>query len=199
MAQGQNQPLNLDEGTYISQGGEIKTFTYYTRYTVANNTTTTKVFTAALGDANFTRQDQTNMPAPGQIPNSQKFEFNGISVRYQSGAAKTTANVTALMNWLGTTAFEFWIQDKTVMYQSTLARILGLGLAFIQDTAAANIVLNSLRSEARPIYILDRKITIAANNRFWANIMPGVASGAQPVTDGDYVDIGLHGRLWTRV
>lgn len=194
-----NMQKNLEAGTFASQGGEEKAFSYYSYYSVKNDTVSTKIFTAQLGDVNYTRLDQTNMPAPGQIPNSQKFVWNGISIRYVPKATKATADALLILNWLFTTAWEFWITDKTVMYQATLGQLMGLSLPMIQTTGAANIVLNSILSQAQPIHMLSKEITVAANNRFWVQITPGVAAGAQQQTDVDILQVGLHGVLTSRI
>ena len=191
--------VRLEQGTFAPVGGEEKSFTYYSYYTVKNDVVATKIFTAQLGDVNYTRLDQTNMPAPGQIPNSQKFSFNGISIRYIPKATKATADALLILSWLATTAVEFWITDKTVMYQATLSQLMGISLPLIQTTGAANIVLNSILSQAQPIHMLNKEITISANNRFWVNIQPGVAAGAQQQTDVDILQVGLHGVLTSRI
>lgn len=194
-----NIQQKLEAGTFANAGGEEKAFSYYSTYTVKNDIVPTKIFTAQYGDAGFTRLDQTNMAAPGQIPNSQSFRFNGISCRYLPKAAKATADALLVISWLFTTAFEFWITDKTVMYQSTISQLMGISFPLIQTTGAANIVLNSILSNAQPIMMLSKEITIAANNRFHVNIVPGVAAGAQQQTDVDILQIGLHGILTSRI
>jgi len=193
--------LRLDEGTYLSQGGSIRTWEYYSRYTVAADTTPTRIFTTQQGGGSgFNRLDQTNMPATGRIPNSQRFDILAVAVAYKGGAAKSDANIIAICSWLYTTVLEFYITDKTVMFQKRLSSIMGSTLFLFNDpTAAAEPVNFTLRVDLSKTFNLKRKISLAANTDFWAQINPGVAAAAQQVTDGDFLDVGLHGDLWSRV
>lgn len=192
--------LKLDEGTYLQQGGSIRSWEYYSRYTVAADTVRTKIFVAKLGDAGFTRDDQTNMPAPGRIPNSQRFDCNAVSIGYVGGAAKSDANVIAIAKWLYTTIIRFSIQDKVDLFQKRLSSILGLGLFLFNDpTTAAEPVNHTLRTDVSKAFLLKRPIKLASNTDFFVEVIPGVAAAAQQVTDTDFLDIGLHGDLWSRV
>lgn len=192
--------LQLDEGTYLKSGGSIRTWEYFSRYTVAADTVRTKIFTAKLGDTGFTRDDQTNMPAPGRIPNSQRFDVGAVSVGYVGGAAKADANVIAVSKWLFTTIIRFSIQDKVDLFQKRLSSILGIGLFLFNDpTTAAEPVTHTLRTDVSKAFILRRPIKLASNTDFFVEVIPGVAAAAQQVTDGDFLDVGLHGDLWSRV
>lgn len=196
-----NQLLKLDEGTYLKDGGSIRTWEYYSRYIVAADTTTARIFTQQQGGSSlFNRLDQTNMPAPGRIPNSQRFDILAVAVAYKGGAAKSDANIIAVCSWLYTTVLEFWITDKTVMFQKRLSSVLGASLFLFNDpTTAAEPVGFTLRVDLSKTFNLKRKISLASNTDFWAQIVPGVAAAAQQVSDGDFVDVGLHGDLWARV
>lgn len=192
--------LNLDEGTYLKQGGEIKSFAIYSRYTVAANTVRTQLFSAKLGDAAFPRLDQTNMILGGQMTNADKMVIKGLLFGYSGGAAKGDANYIAIMSWLRTTALEFIIGSKSPMLQMRLADMMGLALNLFSDpTAAAEPVGFTSRSEARPLYRLERPITLAASTPFHVDIIPGVAAAAQQVTDGDIFDVALVGDYWSKV
>lgn len=189
----------LDEGTYLQQGGEIRSWEYFTRFLVAANTTVIKAFTAKLGDAGFTREDQTNLELGGQMPQSQRLDIKGIAFRYQSGAAKATVDAQAILAWLSTTVAEFNITDKIVMLQKRIASFMGLTLPMIQNTGAVNIVLNTVQNHTKPVYMLERKIILASQTPYRMSIRPGVAALAQQATDVDFVDIGLIGDLWSKV
>ncbi len=192
--------LNLDEGTYIKQGGEIRTFSLYSRYTVAANTTRTQLFVSKLGDTNFTRLDQTNMILGGQMTNADKLVIKGILLGYSGGAAKADANYIAIMSWLRTTALEFIISNKAPVLQMRLADMMGVALNLFSDpTTAAEPVSFTMKSEAKPLFRLERPITLAAGTPFHVDIVPGVAAAAQQVTDGDIFDVGLIGDYWSRV
>lgn len=192
--------LGLDEGTYLKQGGSIRSWSYYSRYTVAADTTVTTIFTTALGGGSgFTRVDQTNMPAPGQIPNSQRFDAKFLAAGYCGGAAKSDANTIAIMKWLFTTVIQIVIQDKVPQLQKRISDLLGIGLALFNDpTTAAEPVNQTLRTDLAKGMVLQRPIKIAANVNFSIVIAPGVAAAAQQVTDGDFLDISLTGDLWSR-
>jgi len=197
--------LKLDEGTYLQRGGSIRSFEYFSRYTVAANTTEARIFTAKLGDTSFTRVDQTNMPAPGRIPGSQRMDIKGISVAYVSPIAKSDTNLALILAWLATTVFSLRIQDKTVMIEKRLSSWLGLNMALVaapttqvSTVTAATTAGSLVRNNTHPIYRLEYKISLAANTDFWGQINPGVAAAAQQVTDVDFVDVGLHGSLWSK-
>jgi hypothetical protein len=189
----------LDEGTYLQQGGEIRSWSYFSRYAMVANTTEAKLFSAKLGDAGFTRIDQTNMPLGGQIPTSQRLDVKGIAIRYQPGAAKSTANANALLNWLATTVLQFNITDKIPMFQMRLASLMGMVIPLIQTDGAVNILVNTVQTVAKPIYMLERKIVLASQTPFSVSILPGVAAGATQVSDADFLDVGLVGDLWSKV
>lgn len=192
--------LNLDEGTYLKQGGEIKSFAIYSRYTVAANATRTQLFVTQLGGTNFTRLDQTNMILGGQMTNADKMVIKGILMGYNGGAAKADANYIAIMSWLRTTSLEFIIGSKSPMLQMRLADMMGLALNLFSDpTTAAEPVSFTMRSDARPLYRLERPITLAASTPFHVDIIPGVAAAAQQVTDGDFFDVALVGDYWSKV
>lgn len=198
--------LKLDEGTYLKQGGSIRSFEYYSRYLVAANTTETRIFTAKLGDTGFTRVDQTNMPAPGRIPGSQRMDIKGISIAYMSPIAKSDTNLALILSWLATTVFSLYIQDKTVMIQKRLSSYLGLNMGLVGTPATQVSTVTAatssgvlVRNNTHPIYRLEYKISLAANTDFWGQINPGVAAAAQQATDVDFVDVGLHGSLWSKV
>jgi hypothetical protein len=192
--------LNLDEGTYLSQGGEIKTFSLFSRYTVAANTTRTQMFASKLGDSGFTRLDQTNMILGGQMTNADKLVIKGFALRYNGGAAKSDANFIAAMSWLSTTAIEFIIGQKSPMFQNRIADMMGLALNLFSDpTTAAEPVSYTVISQARNFFRLERPITLASGTPFHVDVVPGVAATAQQVTDGDIFDFGLVGDYWSRV
>ncbi len=192
--------LKLDEGTYLSQGGSIRTWEYYSRYTVVASTAVARLFVAQQGQTGFTRLDQTNMPSTGRIPNSQRFDISAISIGYDATVAKNDANSIAIVSWLFTTVLSFYIQDKTVMFQKRLSSILGIGLYLFNDpTTTAEPVNNPIRTSLAKTFNLKRVIKLAANTDFWVEIAPGVAAGAQQATDVDILDVGLHGDLWARV
>lgn len=192
--------LNLDEGTYLKQGGEIKSFALYSRYTVAATAIRTALFTTQLGGTNFTRLDQTNMILGGQMTNADKMVIKGLVLGYNGGAAKADANVIAILSWLRTTALEFIIGSKSPMLQMRLADMMGIGLNLFSDpTTAAEPVGFTVRSEVRPLYRLERPITLAASTPFHVDIIPGVAAAAQQVTDGDTFDVALVGDYWSKV
>lgn len=206
MADNATDILKLDEGTYLQQGGSIRSFEYYSRYLVVANTTETRIFTAKLGDTGFTRVDQTNMPAPGRIPGSQRMDIKGISVAYVSPITKSDANMALILAWMATTVFSLYIQDKTVMIQKRLSSWIGMNMSLVGAPAtqvstvtAATTTGALIRNNTHPIYRLEYKISLAANTDFWGQINPGVAAAAQQATDVDFVDVGLHGSLWSKV
>jgi hypothetical protein len=192
---------NLQAGTYQPGGvGEDKTFPYYSRYTVANDTVRTTLFSTQLGGTNFTRLDQTNMPLGGQIPSSQRLVVKGVGIAYVGGAAKADANIIAIQKWLHTTALEVSIQDKAPIFQARLSFLLGVAISLFSDpTTAAEPVVFTLRNDLRPIFLLEKPIILAAQTPFKVDIVPGVAIGAQQATDGDFVDVTLFGNLETKV
>lgn len=198
--------LKLDEGTYLQQGGSIRSFEYYSRYIVAADTVETRIFVQQQGSPGYTRIDQTNMPATGRIPGSQRMDIKGISNAYVTKITKSDANMALILGWLSTTVFSFYIQDKTVMIQKRLSAWMGIAAGLVSApttqvstiTAATSAGL-TLRNNTHPLYRLEYKISLAANTDFWGQINPGVAAAAQQVTDGDYVDVGLCGSLWSRV
>lgn len=192
--------LKLDEGTYLQQGGEIKTFSLYSRYLVAANTVRTALFSQKLGDTNFTRLDQTNMILGGQMTNADKLVIKGITLGYSSPVAKADANMLAILAWLRTTALEFIISSKSPVLQMRLADMMGIGLNLFSDpTTAAEPVSFTYRSEVKPFFKLERFITLAAQTPFHVDIIPGVAAAAQQVTDVDFFDVGLVGDYWSKV
>src|SRR6476659_6247073 len=191
--------LNLDEGTYLQQGGEIKTFALYSRYTVAGNTVRTQLFATQLGGTNFTRLDQTNMILGGQMTNADKMVIKGLLLGYNGGAAQSDANYIAIMSWLRTTALEFIIGSKAPMLQMRLADMMGVALNLFNATGATNVEQITIKTEIKPFYRLERPITLASGTPFHVDIIPGVAAAAQQVTDGDIFDVGLVGDYWSRV
>lgn len=191
--------LNLDEGTYLKQGGEIRTFALYSRYTVAANTTRTQLFVSKLGDAGFTRLDQTNMILGGQMTNADKLVIKALLLGYNGGAAKSDANFIAISSWLRTTALEMIISNKAPVLQARLADMLGMAYNVFNATGAANIEQTTIKTEIKPLFRLERPITLAAGTPFHVDIVPGVAAAAQQVTDGDVFDVALLGDYWSRV
>lgn len=190
----------LDEGTYVKNGGEIRTFALFSRYTVAANTNRTQLFSIPQGGANFTRLDQTNMILGGQMTNADKLVVKGILLGYNGGAAKADANMIAIMSWLRTTALEFIINQKSPTLQMRLADMMGIALNLFNDpTTAAEPVSYTPRSNVQPFFKLERPITLAASTPFHVDIVPGVAAAAQQVTDGDFFDVALLGDYWSRV
>lgn len=190
----------LDEGTYVKNGGEIKTFALYSRYTVAANTTRTAIFTTQQGGTNFTRLDQTNMILGGQMTNADKLVIKGILLGYNGGAAKSDASMLSILSWLRTTALEFIIGQKSPTLQMRLADMMGIALNLFSDpTTAAEPVSYTQRSNVQPFFKLERPITLAASTPFHVDIVPGVAAAAQSVTDGDFFDVALVGDYWSKV
>jgi len=190
----------LDEGTYIKSGGEIRTFSLFSRYTVAANTTRAQLFTIQQGGTNFTRLDQTNMILGGQMTNADKLVVKGFMFGYNGGAAKSDANFIAVMSWLRTTALEFIISQKSPTFQARLADMMGIGLnLFVDPTTAAEPVSYTVRNEVKSFFRLEKPITLAAGTPFHVDIVPGVAAAAQQVTDGDFYDFALLGDYWSRV
>lgn len=192
--------LNLDEGTYAKQGGEIKSWSYFSQYLLTASTQEVMLFQTGLGQgANFLRIDQTNFPANGQLPNSQKLVIKGIALEYVGGAAKADANMIAIRNWLRTTVLQLSIVDKSPMLQMRLSRLMGLTLGLFSDpTTTAEPVGFTTRENGSAIFRLERPITITAAVNFRASILPGVAAAAQQVTDGDVLNVDLIGDLWSR-
>jgi len=191
---------DMDEGTYLSKGGEIKTFSLYSRYTVAANTVTSQLFSIQRGGTGFTRLDQTNMILGGQMTNADKLIIRAIGLRYSGGAAKADANIIAILSWLSTTCLEFYISQKSPMLQMRLADMMGIALNLFSDpTTAAEPVGFTLRSEAKPLFNLQRPITLAASTPFHVDIVPGIAAAAQQVTDGDILDVSLIGDYWQKL
>ena len=191
----------LDEGTYVKEGGEIKTFALYSRYTVAANTTRTPIFTVQQGGATaYSRLDQTNMILGGQMTNADKLVIKGLLLGYNGGAAKADANMIAIFSWLRTTALEFIINQKSPTLQMRLADMMGMGLNLFSDpTTAAEPVSYPQRSNVQPFFKLERPITLAASTPFHVDVVPGVAAAAQQVTDGDFFDVALLGDYWSKV
>lgn len=191
----------LDEGTYVKQGGEIKTFGLYSRYTVAANTTRTPIFTVQQGGAAaYSRLDQTNMILGGQMTNADKIVIKGLMLGYNGGAAKADANMIAIFSWLRTTALEFIINQKSPTLQLRLADMMGMAINLFSDpTTTAEPVSYPQRSNIQPFFKLERPITLAASTPFHVDIVPGVAAAAQQVTDGDFFDVTLLGDYWSKV
>lgn len=191
--------LNLDEGTYAKNGGEIKSWSYFSQYVVAANTTQADLFQSGLGQGPLTLLSQTNFPANGQLPNSQKLVIKGLALEYIGSAAKSDANAIAIRKWLSTTVLQLSIVDKSPMFQMRLSKLLGLSLfLFIDPTTTAEPVSYTTRENATPFFMLQRPITITASVNFRASIIPGVAAAAQQVTDGDVLNVDLLGDLWSR-
>lgn len=191
--------LNLDEGTYAKQGGEIKSWSYFSQYIVAANTQQSDLFQSGLGQGSLTLLNQTNFPANGQLPNSQKLVIKALALEYVGGAAKADANMIAIRKWLSTTVLQLSIVDKSPMFQMRLSKLLGLSLGLFSDpTTTAEPVSYTTRENAMPIFKLERPITITASVNFRASIIPGVAAAAQQVTDADVLNVDLLGDLWSR-
>jgi hypothetical protein len=189
----------LDEGTYLKEGGEIRSWSYFSRYAMVNNTTEAKIFSQKLGDVGFTRIDQTNLPLGGLIPTSQRMDVKGFSLRYQSGAAKSSVKAQDILNWLATTVLQFNITDKIPMFQMRIASLMGIVIPMIQTDAAVNIFINTVMTAAKPVFMLERKIVLASQTPYSVSILPGVAASAANVGDGDFLDVGLVGDLWSKV
>jgi len=186
-----NVAQQINTGTYPQGVGEKKAWIYSTQFTVANDTNPITLFQSGLGAlGGLTRPDQTNFPANGQIPNSQKFEIHGFALEYIGNAAKADADFVAIRKWLSTTAFDFVIQDKTSAFQARLSRLLGLTLGLFNDpTTAAEPVGFTTRENGQPFYRLSQKITLVANTNFKVTILPGVAPGANQTSDIVHVDM----------
>lgn len=193
-------PLQLDEGTYASKGGEIKAWSYYSQYAVAASTSPFDLFTIGLGGSGaYGRLDQTNFPANGMIPNSQKLVIKAIALEYVGGAAKADANMIAIRKWLASTVLQVSILDKSPMFQARVSRIMGLSLGLFNDpTTTAEPVSYTTREQVSPVFKLARPITITANSNFRLTVIPGVAAAAQQVTDVDLLNVDLFGDLWSR-
>ncbi len=95
---------------------------------------------------------------------------------------------------------EFIIAEKTPMLQLRVADMMGLTLNLLNDpTTAAEQVTFTAQNIVKPVFKLERPITLAAQTPFHVDVVPGVAAAAQQVTDTDFLDVALIGDYWSKV
>jgi len=194
-----NVAQQINQGTFAAGVGEKKAWIYSSQFTVANDANPVILFQSGLGAlGGLTRLDQTNFPANGQLPNSQKFEIHGFALEYIGNTAKADADMVAIRKWLTTTALDFQIQDKTSAFQARFSRIMGLSLGLFNDpTTTAEPVSYTTRENGQPFFRLSQKITLSANTNFKVTVYPGVAAGTNQTSD--IVHLDMVGELITLV
>ena len=181
------------KGTY-GLGGEALDFTYYDTETLVSTTSTSRLFTAGLGQGSPAKTlDKTNLPTSGVMPQGQNLIVNAIKVWYIGTSSKTAT--TFLVEWyktLGNTTVEVLIPGKDNLGQWTLIELLGACTAF-DVTGSTSVNTSIIMPTYKGIYPLNKPIILAAQTTFEVKVTHQTAPSSQ--LDSDMIRIGLNGIL----
>jgi hypothetical protein len=183
--------LNLQKGTY-GTGGEVIDKTFWDTASLLSTANVYRMFTVPEGQGGKTK-DLTNMIATGQISQGQNFRVNSILCHYYAVAARTSAQLLAIYNFLNHTTVEVEIPGKDSLGDWTLAQIMGAAFVvpFIPTTAGNSEPMIS--PQFNGILHLKVPIVLSALTSFAIKVTPQVASAAG--LNGDLLRIGMRGIL----
>lgn len=186
----------LGRGTYGTQGEKLN-WTYWDTETLDAAVPIVRMFQTPMGGTKH--RGLTNMILGGQIPNGKKFVVRAlkcfwISVPGAGPATKktTTLNLEEWFDQLENTTLQIKIDNKDVVFESTLLELFGITTAVALNTPLTGN-LNQPEPRYHGIFPLPYKITLAALTSFYVEIQHNTTIPASCI--GDRFKFGLNGGL----
>lgn len=182
-------------GTYGSQGEKLN-WTYYDTEVVNAAITNVRMFQTPMSGTKH--RGLTNMILGGQIPNGKKFVVRALKcfwISYPTGGVTTKTTTIHMEEWfdqLANTTLQIKIDNKDVVFESTLIELFGMATAVAMNTPlTGNIAFPEPRYHG--IFPLPYKITLAALTSFYVEVQHNTTIPASVV--GDHFKFGLNGGL----
>lgn len=182
-------------GTYGSQGEKLN-WTYYDTEIINPAVTNVRMFQTPMSGTKH--RGLTNMILGGQIPNGKKFVVRALKcfwISYPTAGATTKVTTVNLEQWfdqLANTTLQIKIDNKDVVFESTLIELFGMATAVAFNPAlTANLPFPEPRFHG--IFPLPFKITLASLTSFYVEVQHNTAIPA--ACTGDHFKFGLNGGL----
>lgn len=186
-----NMQDQLRQGTVDPSSGNKLWWSYYDRIIFAAATLNHVFFSAPLGTGGKGLSD-TNWKIANVLPDNEKFTIYALEFFFIPDAAKTQAQYQNLVDVLGQSYIDFYINGKSSQLLLPLIQAFGLSFPLIVTPVAAGDT-QTARSSVKGAFELPVPIVLAANTSL--NVRYTLTTAGNASLDGDKLYLACVGTL----